>query len=42
MKDFLYNVEEAVRAGKLTQHAALWDEKMKATQTESALGVRAL
>lgn len=42
MKDLLYSMEEQQKQGKLQQHSALWDDKMKATQTESALGVRAL
>lgn len=42
MKDFLYEMEEQHKAGKLQQHHDLWDEKMKATQTQSAFGIRAL
>jgi hypothetical protein len=40
MKDFLYDMEEAAKSGKLDKHSALWDDKMKATQTESAFGIR--
>ena len=42
MKAFLYDMEELHKAGKLQQTSALWDGKMKATQTQSAFGVRAL
>lgn len=42
MKDMLYDLEEQHKQGKLKQHSELWDEKMKATQSESAFGIRAL
>eukprot|EP00892_Ulva_mutabilis_P004749 jgi/Ulvmu1/2646/UM014_0098.1 len=42
MKDFLYDMEELHKQGKLQQKAKLWDDKMAATQTQSAFGIRAL
>lgn len=42
MKDFLYDMEELHKAGKLQQRHDLWDERMKGTQTDSAFGIRAL
>jgi hypothetical protein len=42
MKDFLYDMEELLKQGKLQEHSKLWDEKMMDTQTESACGIRAL
>ena len=37
MSDYLYDIEEQHKEGKLQQQSLLWDDKMKATQTESAL-----
>lgn len=42
MKDFLYDMEELHKQGKLKQKSELWDDKMAATQTQSAFGIRAL
>lgn len=42
MKDLLFAMEEQHKAGKLQQQHDLWDDKMKATQTQSAFGIRAL
>lgn len=42
MKEYLYEMEELYKEGKLQQHSKLWDGKMMDTQTESAFGVRAL
>jgi hypothetical protein len=41
-KEYLKEAEEAAKARKAAQQAALWDDKMRATQTQSAFGVRAL
>lgn len=40
MKDALYDWEELHKEGKLQKKADLWDDKMKATQTASAFGLR--
>lgn len=40
MKEYLYDCEELQKEGKLQQQAELWDDKMKATQTASAFGLR--
>jgi hypothetical protein len=40
MKDYLYDMEELHKEGKLQKKAELWDDKMKATQTQSAFGLR--
>ena len=42
MKDFLYDVEEKAKSGKVQKQHDLWDDRMKATQSESAFGIRAL
>jgi hypothetical protein len=39
-KEYLKEAEEAAKARKAAQQAALWDEKMRATQTQSAVGIR--
>lgn len=41
-KDYLGGAEEAFKAAKEARKGELWDDKMRATQTESAFGVRAL
>ncbi|KXZ46400.1 hypothetical protein GPECTOR_44g75 [Gonium pectorale] len=41
-KDYLAEAEEAFKAAKEAKKSALWDDKMKATQTESAYGVRVM
>lgn len=41
-KDYLLDAEEAAKDRKTMKGSLLWDDKMKATQTESAFGVRAL
>jgi len=40
IKAYLQQAEEAARASKEEQRHALWDDKMRATQTQSAYGVR--
>jgi len=40
MREFLDGVEELRKAEREARDSALWDEKMKATQSESAFGVR--
>lgn len=40
LKEYLYDCEELQKEGKLQQQAELWDDKMKATQTASAFGLR--
>ncbi|KAG2486284.1 hypothetical protein HYH03_014989 [Edaphochlamys debaryana] len=42
IKDYLGEAEEAQRAAKEAKKSALWDDKMKATQTESAFGLRVM
>ncbi|KAG2444244.1 hypothetical protein HXX76_001001 [Chlamydomonas incerta] len=41
-KAYLEAAEEEFRAAKDAKKSALWDDKMRSTQTESAFGVRAL
>jgi hypothetical protein len=40
VKAYLQQAEEDFRAAKEEQRHALWDGKMLATQTQSALGIR--
>lgn len=40
VKSYLQQAEEEFRAAKEEQRHALWDDKMRATQTQSAFGVR--
>lgn len=40
VKAYLQQAEEEFRAQKEEQRHALWDDKMRATQTQSAFGVR--
>lgn len=42
MKDLMYNMEEQWQEGSLQKKAILWDDKMRACQTESACGIRSL
>lgn len=42
VKDYLFDAETAAKDKRQKGSSALWDEKMKATQTESAFGVRCL
>mmetsp|Transcript_37318 Transcript_37318/g.105300 ORF Transcript_37318/g.105300 Transcript_37318/m.105300 type:complete len:98 (+) Transcript_37318:1-294(+) len=42
VKDYLGEVEEIAEERKRQRDSALWDEKMRATQTESALSVRGI
>lgn len=37
---YLQEAEEAFRAAKDEQRRSLWDDKMRATQTASAFGIR--
>ena len=39
-KEYLKEAEEAAKVRKAEQQAALWDAKMRATQTDSACGIR--
>jgi hypothetical protein len=39
-KEYLKEAEEAAKVRKAEQQAALWDEKMRATQTQNACGIR--
>ncbi len=41
-RDYLGDAEEAFKAAREARKGELWDGKMRATQTESAFGVRAL
>ncbi|EFJ43608.1 hypothetical protein VOLCADRAFT_121415 [Volvox carteri f. nagariensis] len=41
-KDYLAEAEESFKAAKDAKKGALWDDKMKATQTESAFGLRVM
>ncbi|GIL76631.1 hypothetical protein Vretimale_8833 [Volvox reticuliferus] len=41
-KDYLADAEEAFKAAKDAKKSTLWDDKMKATQTESAFGLRVM
>lgn len=40
LKAFLQQAEEQARAAKEEQRHALWGDKMRATQTQSAYGIR--
>ena len=40
VKAYLQQAEEAARCAKEEQRHALWDDKMRATQTQSAFGIR--
>jgi hypothetical protein len=40
IKAYLQEAEEAFRAAKEEQRHALWDDKMRATQTQRAFGIR--
>jgi hypothetical protein len=40
IKTYLQEAEEAFRAAKEEQRHALWDDKMRAAQTQSAFGIR--
>jgi hypothetical protein len=40
VKAYLQQAEEDFRAAKEEQRHALWDDKMRATQTQSAFGIR--
>jgi hypothetical protein len=40
IKAYLQDAEEAFRAAKEEQRHALWDDRMRATQTQSAFGIR--
>lgn len=40
MKEYLFDVEEEAKEMRQKKASAVWDSKMKATQTESAFGVR--
>lgn len=40
IKSYLQEAEEQFRAAKEEQRHALWDDKMRATQTQSAFGIR--
>ncbi|KAG2430363.1 hypothetical protein HYH02_013725 [Chlamydomonas schloesseri] len=42
VKEYLEVAEEEFRAAKEAKKSALWDDKMKATQTESAFGLRVM
>lgn len=42
VKDYLEEAEEAATEMKRQRDSKLWDEKMRATQTESACAVRGL
>lgn len=42
VKNYLFDIETAAKDKRQKGSSALWDEKMKATQTESAFGVRCL
>jgi hypothetical protein len=39
-KAYLLDAEEEAKARKSQKSSTVWDDKMKATQTESAFGVR--
>lgn len=40
VKAYLQQAEEEFRAQKEEQRHTLWDDKMRATQTQSAFGIR--
>ena len=42
VKDFLSDAEASAKDKRQKGSSAVWDEKMKATQTDSAFGVRCL
>lgn len=39
-KEYLGAAEDAAKEAKASKQSELWDEKMRATQTESAFGLR--
>lgn len=39
-RDYLLEVEEAAKHRKQLRQSDLWDDKMKATQTQSACGIQ--
>lgn len=42
VKDYLLDAEESAKAKKEAKASLLWDDKMKATQIESAFGLRVI
>lgn len=40
IKAYLQQAEEEFRAAKEEQRHAVWDDRMRATQTQSAFGIR--